>query len=108
MMIGLAVHYLGTLGTKYSSILEAQQARGLDLAGRGLLKRARAFVPVLVALVIASLRLSDTLSLGLAARGFGMPGPRTYLYDLRLRWADWLTLGLCAGMVLLAILTAIG
>ncbi len=98
MMIGLALRYLGTVGGLYSTIMEAQQARGLDLSERGLVKRARVAVPTLIALIVASLRLSDSLALGLAARGFGgqaAPGQavrRTSLHDIVLTRADWLAM----------------
>jgi energy-coupling factor transport system permease protein len=94
LTIWLALRYLGTLGQLYTSIAEAQQARGWVVTQRNLWKRARAVVPTLVALTIASLRLSDNLALGLAARGMGAPYPRTSLRPLRLTASDWLALGL--------------
>ncbi|GAB4467353.1 MAG: energy-coupling factor transporter transmembrane component T [Anaerolineae bacterium] len=106
MVIGLALHYLGTLGDLYITILEAQQARGLDLTHRGVWKRARALLPTLIALVIASLRLSDALALGLAARGFALQGrQRTSLNDMTMRPVDWLVGG-AAAVVCGAVLAA--
>lgn len=94
MTIGLALRYLGTVGELYTTISEAQQARGWDLSERGLIKRARGIVPALVALIVDSLRLSDSLALGLAARGFGLAAsrPRTTFHDIELRAADWLAM----------------
>jgi energy-coupling factor transport system permease protein len=94
MTIGLAVHYMGTLGDLYSTIAEAQQARGWDLSEGGLFKRARAAVPTLIAIIIASLRLSDALAIGLAARGFGIDHPRTHRHDIAMTRLDWVTLAL--------------
>jgi energy-coupling factor transport system permease protein len=94
LTIWLALRYLGTLGQLYTSIAEAQQARGWVVTQRNLWKRARAVVPTLVALTIASLRLSDNLALGLAARGMSAPYPRTSLRPLRLTLTDWVALGL--------------
>jgi energy-coupling factor transport system permease protein len=92
MTIGLALRYLGTVGELYTTISEAQQARGWDLSQGGLVKRAKAAVPALIALIVASLRLSDTLALGLAARGFGLAGQRTHYHDVTFRPADWAAL----------------
>ncbi len=92
MTIGLAVHYMGMLGDLYSTISEAQQARGWDLSERGVFKRARAAVPTLIAIIIASLRLSDSLAIGLAARGFGLDRPRTHRRDIAMTRLDWLAL----------------
>jgi energy-coupling factor transport system permease protein len=92
LTVGLALHYFGAVGDLYRAISEAQQARGWDLSRGGTLKRARAAVPTLIATIIASLRLSDSLALGLAARGFGMNRPRTYRRDIAMTRADWLVL----------------
>jgi len=93
LTVGLALRYLGTLGDLYTTISEAQQARGWDLSQGRLLKRARAIIPTMVALIVASLRLSDGLALALAARGFGMStARRTALHDIIMRPSDWLVL----------------
>lgn len=89
MTVGLALHYLETVGGLYTSISEAQQARGWDLSERRLIRRARAAIPTLIAVIIASLRLSDALAIGLAARGFGFGGPRTTYRDQRMTRLDW-------------------
>lgn len=94
MVIGLALQYMGTVGDLYGGIREAQQVRGLVAEKRGLRARAESAVPTMVALIIAALRLSDSLALALAARGFGIPaeGPRPVLYDLAMRPVDWVVL----------------
>ncbi len=108
MMIGLALHYLVTLHDLYNTISEAQQARGWDLSRRGLVKRVKALVPTLVALIVASLRLGDSLALGLASRGFGASAEtshrRTVLNDVSFRPVDWMALAtLVAAFVALAL-----
>jgi energy-coupling factor transport system permease protein len=89
MTVALALNYLGTVGNLYTTVSDAQQARGWDLSQRGIIKRARAAVPTLIAVIIASLRLSDTLALGLAARGFGLARSRTIYRDIRMTRSDW-------------------
>ena len=90
MAIGLALRYLGTVGELYTTISEAQQARGLSFSRGGIVKRVRAAAPTLIALIIASLRLSDSLALGLAARGYGLKRQRTYWRNISMRPVDWL------------------
>lgn len=107
MTVGLALRYLGTIGELYTTISESQQARGWDASQGGLVKRAQAAVPTVIALIIASLRLADTLALGMAARGFGLERPRTWRQDIRMSRADWaavaaMTAGF-AGFLLLTI-----
>jgi len=87
--VGLAIRYLPTTYGLFVSIGEAQQARGWIVGQGGVLQRARSYVPILVATIIASLRLSDNLGMALAARGLGYPARRTVLYDLAFTAVDW-------------------
>jgi len=99
----IALRYLPLLYGVYGTITDAQRARGWTAERGSLLARLRAYVPTLVALIIAALRLSDTLTLALAARGFRPGYPRTTYRSLRLGRADWgclAGLGLvCAGAI---------
>jgi energy-coupling factor transport system permease protein len=90
LTVGLAIRYLPTTYGLFVSIGEAQQARGWIVGQGGSLQRARSYVPILVATIIASLRLSDNLGMALAARGLGYPARRTVLHDLAFSTADWL------------------
>jgi energy-coupling factor transport system permease protein len=93
MTVALALRYPATLGEVYTSVLEAQQARGLRLEGRGLLGRARAQLPVLIAMMVMAVRSIEQIAMALEARGFGASTRRTSLMPLQLRAADWLALG---------------
>ena len=98
MTVALALRYPATLGEVYASVLEAQRARGLRLEGRGLLGRARAQVPVLVATLVAAVRSIEQVAMALEARGFGARPQRTSLTPLRLGPADWLALAALAAV----------
>ena len=102
---GLAIRYVPTTYGLYVTIHEAQQARGWIVGQGNLLQRARSYLPILVATIIAALRLSDGLALALAARGLDYPAQRTVLNDGRQRPADWLAVALVtvlfAGLVAL-------
>ncbi len=91
LTVSLALRYLPTTFGLYQSIYESQQARGWDPSQGNFLRRARSYLPMLVAVMIASLRMADNLALALAARGFGAPSerPRTILRDIRFRPVDW-------------------
>ncbi len=92
--LGLAIglRYMPLLSGMYGTITEAQRARGWTPEREGLLRRLRAYGPTLVALAIGALRLTDALTLALAARGFRPGQPRTSRRPLRLERADRLCL----------------
>lgn len=100
LTLALALRYLPILGGLFQQVSEAQQARGLDLAQRGLLARLQAYRPVLVAVVIGALRHGERLGWALEARALGAPGIRRTLYrPLRLRRVDLIVLGVLAAVL---------
>lgn len=92
LVLTLVLHYIPSFQSQFHAILEAQQARGLQVAGKGF-RRVRALMPVLVALVIQILRTADQLAQTLEARCFGIQGVRrTFLHPTRFRRQDVLYL----------------
>lgn len=84
----MALEYVATFRRQFRSILEAQQSRGLVFARRNPIQVARAYVPVLVPLIISALRTADNLALALQTRGFGVGSRRTSRRQLRWRARD--------------------
>ena len=105
LTVGLALRYLPTTYGLYVTINEAQQARGWIVGKGNLIQRGRSYLPILVATIIAALRLSDGLALALAARGLDYPAQRTVLHDIRMKPADWVTMAIAtllfAGLLVL-------
>jgi energy-coupling factor transport system permease protein len=102
LTVSLAIRYLPTTYGLYQSIYEAQQARGWDPTQGSFLRRVRNYVPMLVAVMIAALRMADNLGMALAARGFGAQRgvQRTTLRDIWFRPIDWaVTAGLAVVLV---------
>lgn len=64
-----------------SLIMDAQRARGLETQG-SLLVRGRAFLPLVVPMVLGSLLEVEERTLALEARGFSATTPRTSLFVL--------------------------
>lgn len=105
LTVGLALRYLPITYGLYVTISEAQQARGWIVGKGNLIRRARSYLPILVATIIAALRLSDGLALALAARGLDYPAQRTVLHDIHLKPSDWFAMSaatvLFGGLVVL-------
>ena len=88
LTVGLSLRYLPTTYGLYVMIGEAQQARGWVVDRGNLAQRLKSYVPILVATIIAALRLSDRLGLALASRGLGYPAERTIYQELRFGFFD--------------------
>lgn len=97
----LALRYLPTIYGLWVSIMEAQRARGWTPEQQRFLARIRAYLPVLVAVTIAALRLSEEMGLALAARGFGAPVTRSAWRPLHFGRADALVSMAATGLFLL-------
>jgi energy-coupling factor transport system permease protein len=104
LVLALALRYPSTLQDVFFTVRDAQRARGLRLEARGLLGRARAQFPVLIATLVTTLRSVERLAMALEGRGFGGPARRSSLRTLRMRAADWTALAgiLIGGGALLA------
>ncbi len=89
----MAVQQIIAFKAILAQILEAQQSRGLVIGRRNPIQAARAYIPVVVPLLINALRQADDLALALQMRGFGVRAPRSS--RRRLRWTvwDWLFIG---------------
>lgn len=93
LTLSLTLRFLPALGNLATTVREAQASRGWVAEGN-LIRRARDYLPVLIAVVIGALRLSDQLTLALAARGLEHAQGRTAWRELRFRRLDWWLMGL--------------
>lgn len=93
--LSLTLRFLPAIQSLFVGVREAQSARGWVPRG-SLLQRMREYLPVLVAVVIGTLRLSDQLTLALTARGLGAREglARTTWRDLHMQSGDWAAFGL--------------
>lgn len=103
LTFSLTLRFLPAINSLFVTVREAQAARGWVAEGN-FIRRARDYLPVLVAVVIGALRLSDQLTLALAARGLGASPQRTVWRGLKMRAADWGALvGITVAFALLAV-----
>lgn len=83
MMMSIALRFIPTLLEETDKIMKAQMARGADFESGRLLKRAKALVPLLVPLFIASFKRADDLASAMEARCYRGGKGRTRLHELR-------------------------
>jgi len=78
-VVAMALRLVPTVVSTAFDIIDAQRSRGLDLESGGLLRRARAHVPLLAPMLLSTLRGADQLSMALECRAFGARLRRTWL-----------------------------
>ncbi len=99
--LSLAFRWVPSLLGSAGTIVQAQRARGLDLAAGGLFTRLRRYPPLLVPLIGHQLRQTRLLAMALESKGFGPDVRRHGLIELRMRMADWaVLLGMAAAAAL--------
>jgi energy-coupling factor transport system permease protein len=110
LTLAIALRYVPAFFGTFQMIAEAQQARGLQLNRGSWLSRLRAYLPILVAMIITALRTMDNLSRALEARAFGATSHRTTLKTLAFTRRDALVLagGAAAAAALLYARLALG
>lgn len=96
-----ALQFIPDMREQADSILDAQQARGLDVKAN-VWRRLRAFVDLLTPLLIGMLITTETRSLALESRGFTRRNERTFLFEVPDRPVDR-ALRWVAGAALLAV-----
>lgn len=99
-----AMRLFALIGTEWESLGAARRARGLG--GDGVLGRARTAVGQVLALLVLVIRRGTRLSMAMEARGFGLPGPRTWARPSRLRWSDAVVVA--GGVVIATVATVAG
>jgi len=105
LVIAMALRFLPTMAVTFRTIMEAQQARGLDLGKGNLLQRIRNYAPILVSMIITALRTADHVSRALESRALGASPRRTSLHALHFGRPD-LVFTLCIVTVTAALMIA--
>ena len=88
MMMTIALRFIPTLGEEAEKISRAQAARGANFEDGGLLRRARALVPLLVPLTVGAFRRADELAEAMESRGYRGGVGRVRYRELRFRARD--------------------
>jgi energy-coupling factor transport system permease protein len=99
LTLAIALRYVPAFFGTFQMIADAQQSRGLELNRGNWVRRLRAYLPILVAMIITALRAMDHLSRALEARAFGAQPHRTTFKTLTFTWRDGLVL-LAGGLVI--------
>ena len=106
MMMTIALRFIPTLLDETDKIMKAQQARGADFETGGLIKRAKALIPVLVPLFVTAFRIAQDLAMAMEARCYRGGENRTRMHEMKLRGRDFTAFALEALVLILIIAEA--
>lgn len=104
MVFSLMLRFIPTLADEAHSVIDAQTARGGALAEGSPIRRVRAVVPVVVALLASSMRHASGLSRALDARCYEGGATRSHWHPLALHVRDGVAAGTTCGYVVLLLL----
>ncbi|MDR2420832.1 MAG: energy-coupling factor transporter transmembrane protein EcfT [Oscillospiraceae bacterium] len=88
MMMSIALRFVPTLIEETDKIMSAQASRGADFETGGLIKRARALLPILVPLFISAFRRADELAEAMESRCYNGGEGRTRMKKLEMKRRD--------------------
>ncbi len=88
MMMTIALRFIPTLIEETDKIMNAQKARGADFNSGGLIKRARALLPVLIPLFASSFRRASELATAMECRCYRGDKGRTRMTKLHYKPVD--------------------
>ena len=88
MMMSIALRFIPTLVEETEKIMNAQKSRGADFSSGGLIKRAKALVPILIPLIVSSFKRAEDLATAMECRCYRGDKKRTKLVKLQFKWRD--------------------
>ena len=91
--LAVVMRFFPTLKEEYSAINDAMKMRGIAFGGG---KVSKMIEYRMIPLLFSCVSIGEELSAAAVTRGLGAPVKRTSPYELRLKAADWVTIGIFA------------
>ena len=88
MMMTIALRFIPTLIEETDKIMNAQKARGADMETGGIIQKAKALIPILIPLFVASFRHAEELALAMECRCYHGGEGRTRMKQLKMSILD--------------------
>lgn len=99
MMMTIAMRFIPTLIEETDKIMDAQKARGADFESGGIVKKAKALIPILIPLFVSAFKRADDLAVAMECRCYRGGEGRTKLKELHYSSCDLVLLLLAAVFV---------
>lgn len=104
MMMSIALRFIPILLEETDKIMKAQLARGANFEQKGVIKKAKAMLPLLVPLFLSAFRRADDLALAMEARCYRGGKGRTKFKPLQYHGRDYITYGFMVSYLVLIFL----
>ena len=88
MMMTIALRFIPTLVEETDKIMNAQKSRGADFSSGGLIKRAKALIPIIIPLFVSSFKRAEELATAMECRCYRGDKNRTKLVKLSYKLRD--------------------
>lgn len=108
IIMSIALRFIPSFIEEIDKIMMAQKARGAAFDNGGLIKRAKALLPVLIPLFVSAFRRADELAMALDARCYNATDKRTKMKKLTFSWRDVVAAVLTSIFLTAVILLRIG
>ena len=99
LIMSIALRFIPTLTDETNRIISAQKARGANFETGGLIKRAKATLPILIPLLVSAFRRAEDLGDAMDARCYSGAKGRTKYKKLTFTWRDLLGLLVLGGLI---------
>lgn len=93
MMMSIALRFIPTLVEETEKIMNAQKSRGADFESGGLIKRAKALIPILIPLFVSAFTRAEELATAMECRCYRGDKNRTKLIKLQYKKNDFILMG---------------
>lgn len=107
MMMTIALRFIPTLIEEAEKIMNAQKARGADFETGNIKQRAKALIPILIPLLISSVRRAYELAEAMECRCYNGGEGKTRMKQLKTSFTDFaaiiFTFLICTGVILINI-----
>lgn len=107
LLMSLALSFIPSIMEETDRIIRAQKARGADFDTGNLIKRAKAFVPILIPLLVGGFRRADELANAMNSRCYEGATKRTQMRVMKLSWRDFVG-GFVTVLVFVAVFVVYG
>jgi energy-coupling factor transport system permease protein len=90
LIMGMAFRFTPLTTLVYRNIMDAQKLRGFDVDNMSWIdKMRRAYIPIIIPMMMLLLRQSEQIDITLASRGFGADVKRTSVQDINMYGIDY-------------------